>query len=177
MRDLFETHDALVVVVALALLGGGAVLAERAERPPLKTAGVDGLSMKVPASWLREPIEGGAQFRGEDAVTRLEIRQEERADGPGVTVDTQLELARAQMHGPLYQRLSSQKRTVGGKEWLRTEYVYALKPAPDHAPRIATAVEMAGPSSGRLWVVTLCGSEERVRQLEPSVLTTMEVTP
>src|SRR5262245_7943986 len=104
MRDLFETHDALVVVVALALLGGGAVLAERAERPPLKTAGVDGLSMKVPASWLREPIEGGAQFRGEDAVTRLEIRQEERAEGPGVTVETQLELARAQLHGPLYQR-------------------------------------------------------------------------
>jgi len=175
MRELFETHDTLVVVVALAFLGGGAVVAARAERPPLKTYDGDGLTMKVPAAWLREPIEGGTQFRGEDAITRLEVRQAERAEGPGVTLDTQLELERAQAHGQFYQRRSSDKRTVGGKEWLRTEYVYALKPAPDHAPRIATAVELAGPSGGRLWVVTLRGSEARVRELEPWVLTTMEV--
>lgn len=177
MRELFETHDALVLVVALALLGGGAALAARAERPPLKTYDANGLTMDVPAAWLREPVEGGVQFRGEDAITRLEIRQGERAEGPGITLDAQLELERGRTHGQLYQRLSSDKRTVHGKQWLRTEYAYALAPAPDHAPRIATAVELAGPSSGRLWVVTLCGAEQRVRELEPWVLSSVEVKP
>ncbi|HKA88399.1 MAG TPA: hypothetical protein VKE22_12080 [Haliangiales bacterium] len=181
MRELWETHDALVVVAALVLLGGGAVLAGHAECPAMKRHQADGLSVDVPAAWLREPREGGVQFRGEDAVTRLEVRSLPRAE-PSVGVDGMLELERGQTYGQMYRRLGSERRKIRGKEWLRTEFVYACKPTPDHAPRIADAIEIAYPAdaevaSSRVWVVTLHGSEERVRELEPWVLGTAEVSP
>ncbi len=181
MRKLWETHDALVVVVALVLLGGGAVLAAHADCPAMKRYEADGLSVDVPAAWLREAKEGGVQFRGEDAVTRLEVRSLPRAE-PSVGVDGLLELERGQTYGQMYQRLGAGRRKLHDKEWLRTEYVYAFKPTPSHAPRVAHAVEIAYPTdaavaSPRLWVVTLHGSEDRVRELEPWVLGTVDVKP
>jgi hypothetical protein len=181
MRKLWETHDVVVVVVALLLLAGGAVLAARTDCPAMKRYEADGIAIAVPATWLREPREGGVQFRGEDAVSRLEVRSLPRAEATAGAVDNLLELERAQTYG-LYRRLSTDKRTIHGKEWLRTEYVYAFKPTPEHAPRIANAIELAYPAdaavpSTRLWVVTLHGSEDRVRELEPWVLGTVEIQP
>jgi hypothetical protein len=176
MRRLWETHDAVVVVAALVLLAGGAVVAARAECPAMKRYEAGGIAMDVPATWLRQPREGGVQFRGEDAVTRLEVRTLPRPE-PSVGIDGLLELDRGQMYGQMYRRLASERRTIHGREWLRTEFVYAFKPTEEHAPRVANAVEIAAPIADKVWVVTLHGPEERVRELEPWVLGTATVQP
>ena len=179
MRKLWQQHDAIVVVVAAVLLAGGAVLAARAECPAMKRYAGDGVSVDVPATWLRQPREGGVEFRGEDAITRLEVRTLPRPEA-AVGVDGLLELDRGQTYGQLYRRLSSERRTIRGRVWLRTEFVYAFRPTEEHAPRVANAVEIAFPTddgSTKVWVVTLHGSEERLRELEPWVLGTAEVAP
>ena len=63
---------------------------------------------------------------------------------------------------------------------LRTVYAYAFKPTPTHAPRVATAVEYAFPAGVEgvpLYIVTLHAGEERLKELEPEVLGTIEVAP
>jgi hypothetical protein len=58
-----------------------------------------------------------------------------------------------------------------GFTWIRTEFAYAFKPTPDHAPRLASGVEYAAASGGP--VVTLHAPAERLHELERAILGTM----
>jgi hypothetical protein len=172
--SFFATHDLAVILCALVVLAVGLAFQSGSSRPRLKSFARDGLTVRFPASWLAEPGARGPSFRGEDALTRLEIFVSPRPQ-LAVGMEAALELARGQTYGSLYARTSTAHRAVKGREWLRTEYSYALKPADGHAPRVATAVEYAAESGERLYVVTLHGTDERVRALEPVILTSLEV--
>jgi hypothetical protein len=95
-----------------------------------------------------------------------------------VPLDGSLELERGQRYGGMYQRLDSGRRTVGGREWLRTRFAYAFKPTPTHAPRAAHAVEYAlaaGPGAGRVLVAPVHAPEEHIAALERQILGSLEV--
>lgn len=178
MREPFWLrHDLHIAVLALAILALGWLMRSEAGAPPTKTVTREGLSVEVPADWIVEPAAGDVTVaRGEDAVTRVELRSAERP-GEHLSAESSLDVARAQRHGPLYQRLSSDRRTSGGREWLRTTFGYAFKPTPTHAPRLASAVEYAALSGGRLLIVTLHAPEERIDELEREVLSTARLAP
>jgi hypothetical protein len=165
-------HDLHIVAIALLILGLGALVHDAAGGAPTRTITRGRLSVAVPADWLAEPGDAPAVLRGEDAVTRLEIAERE-APGPLVSVETSLELERAQAYGPLYTRLESGKTRAGGRAWLRTVYGYAFKPTPTHAPRLVTAVEYAVADGGRLFAVTLHAAPERAAELERAILSTL----
>jgi hypothetical protein len=180
VKRLLALHDVPVVAVALVVLGAGWLLFARGE-PPDRTFRLDGLSVRYPGDWLSEaaPAPSSAAFRGEDALSRLEVRVGPRPP-LAVTVDAALELERGRRFGSLLQRLESGRRVVGDKTWIRTRFAYAFKPSPDDVPRVASAVEYAYPADPgtpgeHLYVVTLHGSDERVRALEPRVLGSLSV--
>jgi hypothetical protein len=179
MRETFWLrHDLHVVAIALVILALGWAVREEAGAVT-RTITREGLAIAVPAGWIVEPKAGDLTVvRGEDAVTRVELRVAE-APGPLVTLESLLELDRAQRYGQLYLRLESGRATAGGREWLRTVYAYAFKPTAAHAPRLATAVEYAldaaHPGGGPLLVVTLHAPQERVAELEREILAKVTV--
>jgi hypothetical protein len=175
MREPFWLrHDLHVAVIAVAILGLGWLVRVEGAGPATKPVARGGVSIQVPADWIVAPAAGATVARGEDAVTRVELRAEERP-GELVTVESALELERAQRFGPLYQRLSTERREAAGRAWVRTTFGYAFKPSSNHAPRLASAVEYATEQGGRLVVVTLHAPEERVAALERDVLGTLRV--
>ena len=171
-------HDLHVVGVALLVLATAWTFRAETARVPIKRVAHGKLSATVPGEWLADPPAGDAtRVRGEDAVTGLELRVTDRPTGL-VTLDSALELDRCGRYGELYQRMASERRTTGGRAILRTVYAYAFKPTPTHAPRVAVAVEYAFPVEGEgtpLYVVTLHASEDRVKELEPQILGSIEV--
>jgi hypothetical protein len=175
MRETFWLRQDLHVLVAAGLiLGLGWAVGRQSGSAPTKTVVRDGLSISVPAGWLAEPGTGVLLLRGEDAVTHLEVRSLDKP-APPLTVDGALELDRGQRYGQVYQRLSSGPVVVAGRKWLRTEFAYAFKPTPEHAPRLANGVEYAYPADAaveapRLVVVTLHAPEDRIDELEKKVL-------
>jgi hypothetical protein len=173
-------NDLHVVGVALlVLLTAWIFRAETAEAPHKRVAHGK-LSVAVPGGWLADPpATDTTVVRGEDAVTGLELRITDRPSGL-FTLESALELERGRRFGELYQRLSSERKPIGGRDVLRTVYSYAFKPTPTHAPRVASAVEYAFPAGVEgqpLYIVTLHAGEERLKELEPEVLTTIEVAP
>lgn len=166
-------HDLHILVPALLILVLGWAVHERSG-DETRAISRDGVSLSIPASWLAEPSPGGPLVVRGDAVTRVEIRREEVASDL-VSVESTLELARARRFGELYQRIENGSVTAGGTTWLRTEFAYAFKPTPTHAPRVATAVEYAGPPrGGAVTVVTLHAPEDQIAALEKSILGTVK---
>jgi hypothetical protein len=172
-----DLHVAGVAVIVLVL--SWALRAETSQWPSKRVAHGK-LSAAVPASWLAEPPSGETTaVRGEDAVTRLELRVTEPPTGQ-VSLDSALELERGHRYGELYQRASSERRVLGGVPVLRTAYSYAFKPTPTHAPRIAAAVEIAFPVDAQgkpLYVVTLHAPDDRLSELEGRIMPSIEVAP
>ena len=168
-------HDLHIVAIALVILALGG-LAHDAGGDPGRVVTVERLALRVPSGWLAAPAPAGAAtvLRGEDAVTRLELRAAEPPP-PLISAETSLDLERAQRHGPLYTREASGPRRAGGRDWQRTVFSYAFKPTPTHAARLATAVEYALVDGGRLHVVTLHAPAERIEALEELILSTVEL--
>jgi hypothetical protein len=166
--------DLHIVVAAVVILVLGWAVRERAGDGPTREIGRDGVRLQVPAGWLAEPRPGGPLVvRGEDAITRLEIRAEEIASEL-VSVESSLELARARRYGDLYHLVSRGRVQAGGRSWLRTEFAYAFKPSPTHAPRVTAAVEYASDErSGAVPVVTLHAPAEQLAPLERAILGTL----
>jgi hypothetical protein len=172
-----DLHVAGVAVLVLVMAW---MLRVETSQLPSKRVAHGKLSAAVPASWLADPPAGEVTVvRGEDAVTRLELRVTDRPTGL-VSLDSALELERGHRYGELYQRSSSERRNLGGLPILRTAFSYAFKPTPTHAPRIASAVEIAFPVDVQgtpLYVVTLHAPEDRLSGLEARVMPSIAVAP
>jgi hypothetical protein len=166
-EPFWSRHDLHVVAIALVILALGGVFHD-AGGDARKTVSRERVAVQVPSDWLATPATDATVVRGEDAVTRLEIRVAE-PPGPLVGLEAALELERAQRHGPLYTRAGSGE----ARGWLRTVFSYAFKPTPTHAARVATGVEYARVDGGRLFVITLHAPEERVAALEADILSTL----
>ncbi len=172
-------HDLHIAGIAVVILAMAWLLRAETRAPPSKRVTSGKLSVAVPAEWLAAPPDGDVTtVRGDDAVTRLELRSGERPAGE-VSLDGALELDRGRRYGELYQRSVSERANIGGRDLLRTVFAYAFKPTPTHAPRVAAAVEYAFPIDGQgpLHVVTLHASEARLPELEARVMGTIEVAP
>jgi hypothetical protein len=170
-------HDLHVVAAAVGLLALGWVVQARAGDPPHKTVELGPLAVEVPAGWLVERSTPTAVVaRGEDAVTRVELSLVE-ATGEKVPLESSLELLRAQRHGPLYQRHGGGTLDWAGRTWQRTSFSFAFRPSPGHAPRVASAVEVATQAGDRLLLCTVIAPPERIAELEPEILGSLSVSP
>jgi len=170
-------HDLHVVVIVGLVLAAAWVFRADSARLPSKRVADGKLSVAVPAEWLAAPAAGDTTtVRGEDALTRLELRTGQRP-GAQVALDAALELDRGRRYGELYQRQTSERTHIGGRDVLRTVFAYAFKPTPTHAPRVAAAVEYTFPmdGDGPLYIVTLHAPEERLRELEARIMPSIEV--
>ena len=179
-EGFFLRHDLVVPVVALLVIAAGSALAASQLVPGVKRWSNQGVSFTYPADWLAVANEeNSSEVRGEDAITRIGFESWAKPSSMLVTCDAYLELDRAQRY-PLYERLASEVRKIGGKDWLVTHFAYASKAGDGHAPRVVHAVEYAYPSDfavnrAELSIVTLHASAERLAELETELAASLRV--
>ncbi|HEU5057501.1 MAG TPA: hypothetical protein VFU21_13295, partial [Kofleriaceae bacterium] len=196
---MWQRTDLLVLVVALVLFGAGAALHRVLAAPALVPVDELGLHLARPKHWLApvkvDPpaaglaagVEGGASARPGPvlrhvvyqsaiaATARLEIRIAERpVTSP---LRSALVLGRISRYGESFTPAESTERTIGGRDWIRTQYRYPFKAAPGDVPVIATAIELATLNGQVMYVVTLHGDEKTARRLEALLVPTLKVDP
>ena len=91
------------------------------------------------------------------------------------SVSTWLAFERRTRYGQFYWTAQSDTITVGAREWFRTVFEYATSPAPNDAPQVATGIEYAAVNDGRLYVVTVHGTEQQADLLEGQIHPTLSV--
>jgi len=195
----WQRHDLLVVLVALLLFAGGAAAQRVLAAPALVPIDELGLHVARPKTWLspvrvRPPVSGLAAgvessaaarpgkvlrhvvYQSAVAATaRLEIRIAERP--ASASLKSALVLGRISRYGDSFTPAESTDRTIGGRDWVRTQYRYPFKSAPGDAPVIATAIEYATINGRLMYVVTVHGDEKTVRRLETLLVPTLKVDP
>ena len=196
---LWQRHDLLVVAAALLLFAVGAAAHRAVAAPALVPVDELGLHIARPKNWLAPqkvgpPASGLAAATGGAAparpgrvlrhvvyqsaiapTARLEIRIAERpASAP---LKSALVLGRISRHGESFTPAESTERTIGGRDWIRTQYRYPFKSSPGDAPVIATAIELATLNGQVMYVVTLHGDEKTARRLESLLVPTLKVDP
>lgn len=185
--SFFLANDLLVVVGALVLLAAAYAAHGAMTRPRMATFDAQGLALRYPKGWFPSGDPGAfptiVSFQStEDPLIGLEakITRKPLMEGP---IGPALDLSRGTRYGEMYKRMTScptescppQTRTANGRQWLRTEFIYAFKPSDDDAPVVEHAVEYALVNSDRLYVVTLHGPEARLGELESRILSTLAV--
>jgi hypothetical protein len=108
-----------------------------------------------------------------DPVARLEIRVAGRPAAGNLR--SALVLERVSRHGEAHWEGNSTDRTIGGRDWVRTEYRYAYKASKADAPRIATGIEYAIVNGRLLYTVTIHGGDDTARRLEKLLVPTLSV--
>jgi hypothetical protein len=195
----WQRHDLLVVLVALLLFAGGAAAQRVLAAPALVPIDELGLHVARPKTWL-SPVRVGPPVSGlaagvessaaarpgkvlrhvvyqsaVAATARLEIRIAERP--ASASLKSALVLGRISRYGDSFTPAESTDRTIGGRDWVRTQYRYPFKSAPGDAPVIATAIEYATINGRLMYVVTVHGDEKTVRRLETLLVPTLKVDP
>lgn len=194
----WQRHDLLVVVAALLLFVGGAIAHRVLAAPALVPIDELGLHLARPKSWLAPVrvappasglaagVDSGAARPGRPlrhvvyqsavaATARLEIRIAERP--ASANLKSALVLGRISRYGDTFTPAESTDRTIGGRDWVRTQYRYPFKSAPGDAPVIATAIEYATLNGRLMYVVTIHGDEKTARRLEALLVPTLKVDP
>jgi hypothetical protein len=108
-----------------------------------------------------------------DPIARLEIRIAERPTTGNLR--SALVLQRVSRHGEAHWAAESTDRTIGGRDWVRTEFRYTYKGSKTDAPRIASGIEYATINGRLLYTVTVHGSDETARRLEALLVPTLAV--
>ena len=198
---MWQRHDLLVLVAALVLFAAGAAAHRVLAAPALVP--IDELGLRVarpknwlapvkvgpPASGLAAGVDSGAEtgdrpgrvlrhvvFQSAVAATaRLEIRIAERPSS--APLKSALVLSRVSRYGESFTPAESTERTIGGRDWVRTQYRYPFKGSPGDVPVIATAIELATLNGRLMYVVTVHGDEKTARRLEALLVPTLRVDP
>ena len=175
----FMEHDGLVSAVAAVLLLVGWFTYRQMTVQKKATFDRHGLTFTYPAGWFPndpspEAFPVAVSFSAIEPTTRVEVRISKKPafDGP---IESIVELNRSTQYGELYRKFDPSTRNVGGKEWLRTEFVYAFKKSETDSPRIASGVEYSAMNNENLYVVTIHGPEGEVKGLERDVLGTLSL--
>lgn len=199
--SLWQRHDLGVLIFAFAIFAGGVLLHRSLTAPKLIEFRHEGLAFDRPGGWLpgvrpaatqaalaskstgfgaRDPKESPAEkdfhivySAPRDARQRIEVRVSERpaySNLGGV-----LAVRRLGRYGEFYWVRSSRNQSIGRRDWVRSEYRYAFKASKNSSPQIAEAVEYATLNDGRLYVVTLHGSPENMKELDNLVAKTLRV--
>ncbi len=198
---MWQRHDLLVLAGALILFAVGAAAHRALAAPSLIPVDELGLRVARPKNWLA-PVKVGPPAPGlaagvdggdggeprpgrvlrhlvyQSAVAptaRLEIRIAERPTT--APLRSALVLGRISRYGESFTPAESTERTIGGRDWVRTQYRYPFKGSPGDAPVIATAIELATLNGRLMYVVTLHGDEKTARRLESLLVPTLKVDP
>ena len=200
--SVWQRHDLLVLIGALALLAGG-VLAYRSKTAPRTIAFAKlGLTLERPSAWLppqqvppppsslalavgpnpaaKTPAKGELPHHvmyqsASNALGRLEIRIDKRPSYNNLR--GALNLARVGRYGEVYWAADSSDETIKGRDWVRTRFRYAYKPDDANSPRVATGIEYATLNGGLVYVVTLHGSDKDADALRALIAPTLTVDP
>jgi hypothetical protein len=176
----FLRHDLLPVVVAALLFAAGWVGYRAVTRPRLAAFSTLGLSFHYPSSL--SPLASGAQADASSVEIRflslggaslgetMEVRIKPFATpgGTDIGLGAALDSMRARRGHTLMSSDPSEKRSIGGRSWTRTEYKYAEKRA-DGELILESGVEYAALNGGKLFVVAMEGSPDGVKSLDKAV--------
>ncbi|RMH44254.1 MAG: hypothetical protein D6689_02885 [Deltaproteobacteria bacterium] len=196
--SIWHRHDLIVVAAAAVLFAAGAAAHARLVEPDLIEFSRDGLSVRRPggllppapvppaASPLARLADGGdggphapafhQRWSSPDGpLMAFEVRIAPRPAFRGLGVVLQAE--RAARYGDMVWVADSRTVELGGTQWLRSEFRYAVKPTEWAAPQIATGIEYAAVNGDRLYVVTAHGTPEQARYLERVALSTLRLGP
>ena len=175
----FLEHDGAVTLAAIVLLLIGWFTYRQATVQELTTFDRQGLTFTYPKGWFPndptpEAFPVSVSFADIDPTTKVEVRISKKPafDGP---IESVLDLSRSRQYGELYRKFTTEKRTVAGKEWIRSDFAYAFKKSDDDTPRVASAVEYATVNNENLYVVTVHGPSDQVKGLEHDVLGTVQL--
>lgn len=185
--SFFATHDLAVVVVALVAICGAHLAYASMTKQDFATFNQQGLSFKYPADWMGSigpdwqnlPAEQmfwslptvGGETKSTKAFVGLSVRIEEKfllGNEGDIGIHSYLQRQRKKLYDPFYSEKPTVKGTVSGRTWMRTEYVHATNRSGN--PSVVVAVEYATLNNDKLYIVTLHGTEARVRELEDAVL-------
>lgn len=176
----FLRHDVAVLIFGLALLAAGAISHRTQTAPALESLERMGLHLARPAGFL-PPIELGPAAPTATAgdgsplpyhveyqwptrpLLRLELLIDERPAFNNLRAARALD--RASRFGELVWTRSSDDVKIRGRNWLRTEYVYAFKSHDFDTPRVATAIEFATLNGSLVYAVTAHGDREAAAEL------------
>jgi len=194
-------HDLIVLAVAGLLITVGGVAYHDLSRPKLVPFARDGLQLRRPAGFfppvtVEEPPTALAglselapptptpataaatfhqMYRTPDGpLIGLEIAIERRPGYQGIGIV--LQQTRRQRYGAYLWMATTSHREIHGRDWLRTTFRYATKATETDAPAVATGIEYATVSGGRLYAVTVHGTPAQAQRLEQLVLTTLNIT-
>lgn len=204
MRDRLrfsQQHDLGVLIVALALLAGGALVHRFLAAPDVVEFSQEGLQFERPGGWLPGQVPKGAMsplagnqagfgapaqaadssphlhtifVSPQDARRRIEVRI---ADRPAYSnLRGALAVQRLGDYGEFYWARHSGNAAIEGRDWLRTEFRYAFKASKGGSPQIAEAIEYAIVSAGRLYVVTLHDAPDAVGTLDTMIAKTLQLS-
>jgi hypothetical protein len=196
---MWQRHDVLVVIAAFLLFAAGAAAHRALAAPALEPVEELGLRVARPKNWLAparvEPPAAGLAAGVDssagprpgpvlrhlvyqsavDATARLEIRIARRtASAP---LKSALVLGRISRYGDSFTPAESTERTIGGRDWIRTQYRYPFKASPGDQPVIATAIELATLNGQLMYVVTVHGDQKTASRLETLLVPTLKVDP
>jgi hypothetical protein len=178
-QSWFLEHDGLVTAVAVVLLFVSWFSYRKVTEQKSATFDRQGLTFTYPAGWFpNDPTPDAfpvnVSFAAVEPTTKVEVRISKKPafDGP---IESVLDLYRSRQYGELYRKFTTEKRTVAGKEWLRSDFSYAFKKSDDDTPRVAWGVEYATMNNENLYVVTMHGPEDKVKGLEHDVLGTLSL--
>jgi hypothetical protein len=184
-----QRHDLIVVLFALILLAAGAIsyrTQTAVERRPLELLG---LHLDRPASLLPPRELGGPPtgVAGDGTLLpyhvlyqspgiaglRLEIEIDERPSFSNLRAARAL--ARASRFGEMLWTESSEDVKIRGRNWLRTDYVYAYKDHDFDSPKVNKAIELASLNGSLLYVVTAHGDPGAAEALAELVARSLAV--
>ncbi len=201
--NLLQRHDLGVLIVAAAILVGGALLHRSLVAPKFVSFASEGLRFERPGGWLstqaKKPqvsplVQGTAEFGADDGTStqphdspglhnifvspvaprqRIEVRIVERPTYSNLR--GALAVQRLGQYGEFYWARSSGNAAIARRDWLRTEYRYAFKPSKSGSPQIAEAVEYAIVNDGRLYIVTLHDSPENLQVLDALIAGSLRI--
>jgi RsiW-degrading membrane proteinase PrsW (M82 family) len=173
-------HDLIVAAAALVIMLVGWWAARDLNPTEMATFSRRGLSVSYPAGWFpRDP--GPSEFpetvsfrSATTAAEWLEIRLDAKPMVDGALVSV-LDLERAQRFGEFYKKFASSPRRIGGREWVRTQYVHAFVAADGDTPQVLHGIDYARVEGDTLYVVTVHAPVERVRELEEDILSSVAI--
>jgi hypothetical protein len=189
--SLFARHDLAVVLMAAALLAGGALTYRSLSAVATERLEILGLSLDRPSALL-PPVEltpPGSKVSGDGSSLPYHIEHQSPAS-PSLRLEILVEprpaynnlhaaraLDRASRHGEMYWSEPTDTVKIAGRNWVRTRFRYAHKAHDFGTPEVASAVEFATLNGGLLYVVTAHGTPDEASELAALIAPTLNADP
>jgi hypothetical protein len=197
--SFLQRHDLGVLLFALAIFAGGTLITRRLATPKLIDFDQGGLHFERPVGWLppqRPSMQSAGLARtsagfgvqktaasdatlhllyrsARDAKQRIEVKIAPRPGYGNLRGARAVE--RMGQYGEFYWEADTKDRSIARRDWLRTEFRYAFKASKGGSPQIANAVEYATLKDNRLYIVTIHGDSQAMKDLDKTLAPTLRI--